>query len=118
VGLLNQQLTIEVVYQQPARRVVTRSGSCHLICDDYVTHKHPAAQENGSPPIAAFDIGGRLGPAKGLGVGIPVAEPIHARHAHASWLNLVERGFAMITGQALRLGSFDSVRRLEAAIMN
>ena len=35
----------------------------------------------------------------------------------ASWLNLVERWFAIITGQAIRRGSFDSVRRLEAAIV-
>ena len=36
--------------------------------------------------------------------------------AHPSWLNLVERWFALITEQAIRRGSFDSVRRLEAAI--
>jgi hypothetical protein len=35
----------------------------------------------------------------------------------ASWLNLVERWFALITSQAIRRGSFDSTRRLEQAIM-
>ena len=35
----------------------------------------------------------------------------------ASWLNLVERWFALITDQTIRRGSFESVRRLERAIM-
>lgn len=34
----------------------------------------------------------------------------------ASWLNLVERWFGLITAQAIRRGSFDSVARLEQAI--
>ena len=36
--------------------------------------------------------------------------------ASASWLNLVERWFALITSQAIRRGGFDSVRRLERTI--
>ena len=77
-----------------ARRYPRRN--LHLLCDNYGTHKHPAARQW----LAA-----------------------HARfHLHftptsASWLNLVERWFALITGQAIRRGSFDSVRRLERAIM-
>jgi transposase len=77
-----------------ARRYPRRN--LHLICDNYGTHKHPAVRQW----LAA-----------------------HARfHLHftptsASWLNLVERWFALITGQAIRRGSFDSVRRLERAIM-
>ena len=68
----------------------------HMICDNYGTHKHPAVREW----LAA-----------------------HPRfHTHytptsASWLNLVERWFALITSQAIRRGSFDSVRALERAIM-
>jgi transposase len=68
----------------------------HLICDNYGTHKHPAVKQW----LAA-----------------------HARfHLHftptsASWLNLVERWFALITQQVIRRGSFDSARRLEQAIM-
>jgi hypothetical protein len=42
---------------------------------------------------------------------------LHFTPTSASWLNLVERWFATITSQAIRRGSFDSVRRLEAAIM-
>jgi transposase len=67
----------------------------HLICDNYGTHKHPK--------IKAW-----------------LAE--HPRfHMHftptsASWLNLVERWFGLITSQAIRRGSFDTVRRLERAI--
>ena len=77
-----------------ARRYPRRN--LHLLCDNYGTHKHPAARQW----LAA-----------------------HARfHLHftptsASWLNLVERWFALITGPAIRRGSFDSVRRLERAIM-
>jgi transposase len=67
----------------------------HLICDNYGTHKHPAV-------------------ARWLS-----AHPrfhLHFTPTSASWLNLVERWFALITSQAIRRGSFDSVRRLERAI--
>jgi hypothetical protein len=43
---------------------------------------------------------------------------LHFTPSSASWLNLVERWFAIITGQPIRPGSFDNVRALEAAIMN
>jgi transposase len=69
----------------------------HLICDNYGTHKHPAVKQW----LAAH----------------PRVQ-LHFTPTSASWLNLVERWFAIITGQAIRRGSFDSVRRLEAAIMN
>jgi transposase len=65
----------------------------HLICDNYGTHKHPAV-----PHWLA-------------------AHPrfhLHFTPTSASWLNLVERWFALITGQAIRRGSFDSVRRSSA----
>lgn len=41
---------------------------------------------------------------------------LHFTPTGASWLNLVERWFGLITEQAIRRGSFDSVRRLEEAI--
>ena len=78
-----------------ARRYPKRE--LHLICDNYGTHKHPAVKEW----LAAHP---RI--------------HLHFTPSSASWLNLVERWFAIITGQAIRRGSFDSVRRLEAAIMN
>lgn len=69
----------------------------HLICDNYgTTHKYPAVRHWLS------------------------AHPrfhLHFTPTSASWLNLVERGFALITDQAIRRGSFDSVRRLERSIM-
>ena len=67
----------------------------HLICDNYGTHKHPAVQD------------------------WCAAHPrfhLHFTPTSASWLNLVERWFALITSQAIRRGSFDSVRRLERTI--
>jgi transposase len=67
----------------------------HLICDNYGTHKHPAVQEW----LAAH-----------------LRFHLHFTPTSASWLNLVERWFALITSQAIRRGSFDSVRRLERAI--
>jgi transposase len=67
----------------------------HLICDNYGTHKHPA--------VAHW----------------LAAHPrfhLHFTPTSASWLNLIERWFGLITSQAIRRGSFDSVRRLEQAI--
>jgi transposase len=77
-----------------ARRYPKRE--LHLICDNYGTHKHPAVRQ------------------------WLAAHPhfhLHFTPTSASWLNLVERWFALITGQAIRRGSFDSVARLERAIM-
>jgi transposase len=67
-----------------------------LICDNYGTHKHPAVRQW----LAAHP-----------------RVRLHFTPTGASWLNLVERWFALITEQAIRRGSFDSVRRLEGAIM-
>lgn len=67
----------------------------HLICDNYGTHKHPAVKQW----LAAHP---RI--------------QLHFTPTGASWLNLVERWFGLITEQAIRRGSFDSVRRLEQAI--
>ena len=68
----------------------------HLICDNYGTHKHPAVKRW----LAAHP-----------------RFHLHFTPTSASWLNLVERWFALITSQAIRRGSFDSTRRLEQAIM-
>lgn len=67
----------------------------HLICDNYGTHKHPAVRQ-------WFSANPRF--------------HVHYTPTSASWLNLVERWFALITSQAIRRGSFDSVRSLERAI--
>jgi len=84
----------------------------------------------GAPLIAAVypnrrPIGHRRGQRRGvtLELGIRVhwlaAHPrfhLHFTPTSASWLNLVERWFGLITSQAIRRGSFDSVRRLERTI--
>jgi transposase len=67
----------------------------HLICDNYGTHKHPEV-------------------VRWLGAHPRIQ--LHFIPTSASWLNLVERWFGLITEQAIRRGSFDSVRRLETAI--
>jgi transposase len=69
----------------------------HLICDNYGTHKHPAVKRW----LAAHP-----------------RFHLHFTPTSASWLNLVERWFALITSQAIRRGSFDSTRRLEQTIMH
>ena len=77
-----------------ARRYPTRE--LHLICDNYGTHKHPAAKRW----LAA-----------------QLRSDLHFTPTSASWLDLVERWFALITGQAIKRGTFDRVGRLERAIM-
>jgi transposase len=67
----------------------------HLICDNYGTHKHPAVR-------AWLETRPRF--------------QLHFTPTSASWLNLVERWFALITDQAIRRGSFNSVHKLETAI--
>jgi transposase len=67
----------------------------HLICDNYGTHKHPKVVEwlEARPRFH-----------------------LHFTPTSASWLNLVECWFSVLTRQAIRRGSFDSVRRLERSI--
>jgi putative transposase len=63
----------------------------HLIVDNYSTHKHPK--------VKAW----------------LAARPrwhLHFVPTYSSWLNLVERFFALITGRAIRRGSFRSVHEL------
>jgi transposase len=67
----------------------------HLICDNYGTHNHPAVRQW----LAAHP-----------------RFQLHFTPTSASWLNLVERWFGLISQQAIRRGSFDSVAQLERAI--
>lgn len=63
----------------------------HLIVDNYATHKHPKVKS------------------------WLVRHPrfhLHFTPTYSSWLNQVERWFALITQQAIRRGSFRSVREL------
>jgi transposase len=63
----------------------------HLVADNYVTHKHPR--------VRAW-------------LARHPRYHIHYTPTYASWLNQVERWCALITQQAIRRGSFKSVRDL------
>ncbi len=74
---------------------VPKDLDVHLICDNYGTHKH-------------------------AGVRAWLAKRqrfhLHFTPTYSSWLNQVERWFALITNQAIRRGSFDSVPDLKRKI--
>jgi transposase len=67
----------------------------HLVCDNYATHKHPAVKAwlARNPRIT-----------------------LHFTPTSGSWLNMVEIFFGIITRQAIRRGSFTSVKDLTTAI--
>jgi transposase len=69
----------------------------HLVVDNYATHKHPAVQAwlAKNPRIT-----------------------LHFTPTSGSWLNMAEIFFSIITRQAIRRGSFTSVRDLITAIEN
>ena len=67
----------------------------HVVCDNYGTHKHPAVKAwlAKRPRIT-----------------------LHFTPTSGSWLNMVEIFFGIITRQAIRRGTFTSVKELVAAI--
>ena len=67
----------------------------HIVADNYATHKHPNVQAwlAKNPRIT-----------------------MHFTPTSGSWLNMVEIFFGIITRQAIRRGTFDSVGDLKAAI--
>jgi putative transposase len=67
----------------------------HLICDNYATHKHAKVR-------AWLARRERF--------------HVHFTPTYSSWLNQVERWFALITNRAIRRGSFDSVTDLKRQI--
>jgi len=72
-------------------RQTPRDLDLHLIADNYATHKHPKVR-------AWLDKHPRF--------------KMHFTPTSSSWLNLVERFFADITGDVIRAGSFGSVNEL------
>jgi transposase len=72
-------------------RETPRDLDLHLIADNYATHKHPKVKEwlQRHPRFR-----------------------VHFTPTSSSWLNLVERFFADLTGDVIRAGSFTSVRQL------
>jgi transposase len=67
----------------------------HVVADNYATHKHPKVR-------AWLEKNPRI--------------TMHFTPTSGSWLNLVEVFFGIITRQAIRRGSFTSVKELKAAI--
>jgi transposase len=67
----------------------------HVVCDNYATHKHPKVKAwlAGNPRVT-----------------------LHFTPTGCSWLNMVEIFFGIITRQAIRRGSFRSVKDLTATI--
>jgi transposase len=67
----------------------------HLVMDNYAAHKHPAVGEwlTANPRVT-----------------------VHFTPTHASWMNMVEIFFGIAERQAIRRGTFKSVRELQAAI--
>jgi transposase len=74
---------------------VPKNLDVHLIVDNYATHKHPKVR-------AWLARRPRF--------------HVHFTPTYASWLNQVERWFGLITQQAIRRGSFKSVRELVSRI--
>jgi transposase len=76
-------------------RAVPANLDVHLIVDNYATHKHPK--------VKAW-------------LAKRARYHMHFTLTYSSWLNQVERRFGLITQQAIRRGSFESVRQLIASI--
>jgi transposase len=67
----------------------------HIVCDNYATHKHPTVK-------AWLERNPRI--------------QLHFTPTSGSWLNMVEIFFGIITRQAIRRGTFSSIRELIEAI--
>ena len=65
----------------------------HLVVGNYATHKHPKAWLKRHPGFH-----------------------LHFTRTSASWINLGERFFGLITGDAIRRGVFRSVAELKTSI--
>ena len=76
-------------------QAVPGSLDVHLIVDNYATHKHAKVR---------------------LWLAQRPRFQIHYTPTYSSWLNQVERWFGLITQQAIRKGSFRSVKHLIARI--
>ena len=76
-------------------RNTLKSLDLHLVVDNYATHKHPKVKAwlKRHPRFR-----------------------LHFTPTSASWINLVERFFGLITDDAIRRGVFHSVAELNAAI--
>ena len=78
-------------------RAVKKPRDIHLVLDNYATHKTPEVQ-------AWLEKHPRF--------------KLHFTPTSASWMNLVERFFGLLTEQALRRGSHTSIPQLRKAILD
>lgn len=76
-------------------QTVAADKQVHIICDNYATHKHAEVR-------AWLEKNPRI--------------TLHFTPTGCSWINLVECFFSVITRQAIRRGSFTSVRQLTDTI--
>jgi transposase len=74
---------------------VPKEKEIHIICDNYVTHKHPKVKS---------------------WLRYHKRVTVHFTPTSASWLNMVERFFRDITENAIKRGVFPSVKYLKEAI--
>jgi len=74
---------------------VPRKLDIHLVVDNYATHKHPSVKR---------------------WLAMHPRYHVHYTPTYASWLNQVEIWFNLITQQAIRRGTFHSVKELVAMI--
>jgi len=82
-------------FLQRIEQAVPAALDVHLIVDNYATHKHAKVR---------------------LWLAARPRFHIHYTPTYSSWLNQVERWFGLITQQAIRRGSFKSVKDLIAKI--
>jgi len=84
-----------IAFLKKIDRTVKKHLDLHLVMDNYATHK--------TPEVKAW-------------LAKHPRFKVHFIPTSSSWLNLVERFFAEITGKRIRRGAFASVAELEAAI--
>jgi transposase len=84
-----------IAFLNDIERAVPAELELHLILDNYATHKHPK--------VKAW-------------LAKHPRYHLHFTPTYSSWLNQVERWFGVITQQAIRRGSFKSVRQLVSNI--
>ena len=85
-----------LLFLKEINRSTPKNKELHLVVDNYATHKHPEVQAwlRKHPRFH-----------------------IHYTPTSASWLNLVERWFGLLTERCVRRGVFTSVAKLKQAVL-
>ena len=84
-----------LAFLQHLEQQMPKELDLHLILDNYTTHRHPKVRQ---------------------WLAQRPRWHLHFTPTYSSWLNQVERWFGLITQQAIRRGSFDSVKDLVRSI--